>query len=167
MSDDVSARWALPLLQPGQAQKEMFHNEALVALDLIAQAAVLSAGDDSPPGDPAEGDCWLVGDSPAGAWAGHAGQLAGWTAGGWRFVVPRDGMTLWIVADGLFARYGDGAWRIGDYPATSVTIAGNRVLGERQGAIANPAGGSVIDAESRAALGAILTALRAHGLIEN
>ena len=27
MTDTETARWALPLLQPGQAQKEMFHNE--------------------------------------------------------------------------------------------------------------------------------------------
>ena len=167
MSDEVSARWALPLLQPGQAQKEMFHNEALASLDLLAQAAVLSAGETSPPDDPDEGDCWLVGDSPDGAWAGHGGELAGWTAGGWRFVVPRDGMMVWVVADGLFARRSEGDWRIGDFPIAAVIIEGSQVLGARQGAISNPSGGTVTDTESRAALGAILAAMRAHGLIEN
>ena len=34
MSD--TARWALPLLEAGQAQKEMTVNEALTALDLLA-----------------------------------------------------------------------------------------------------------------------------------
>ena len=124
MSDDRSARWALPLLQPGQAQKEMFHNEALAALDVLAQAAVLSAGEVSPPDDPGVGDCWLVGDSPDGAWSGHGGELAGWTTGGWRFVVPREGMLVWVVADGLFARRGDGDWLIGDFPLAAVMIGG-------------------------------------------
>ena len=32
-----TARWALPLLEAGQAQKEMTHNEALQRLDLLAQ----------------------------------------------------------------------------------------------------------------------------------
>jgi len=167
MSDDVTARWALPLLQPGQAQKEMFHNEAIAAIDLLAQAAVLSASESSPPDAPAAGDCWLVGDSPDGAWAGRAGYLAGWTAGGWRFVAPRDGMTLWVADAGVFARCADGAWLFGDWPLASVMVDGNQVVGARGGAIADPAGGSVIDAESRGALVAILGALRAHGLIEN
>lgn len=167
MSDEVSARWALPLLQPGQAQKEMFHNEALTALDLLAQAAVLSAGVNTPPDDPTQGDCWLVGDSPEGDWTDYAGYLAGWTAGGWRFVAPRDGMTAWVAAENVFARYADGTWRIGDWPAATLSVGGNNVVGPRQGAIADPAGGSVIDAESRAALAAILDAMRAHGLIEN
>ena len=35
-----SARFALPLLQPGQAQKEVFHNEALTAVALLIEAAV-------------------------------------------------------------------------------------------------------------------------------
>lgn len=30
---DTSARFALPLILPGQAQKEIFHNEALALLD--------------------------------------------------------------------------------------------------------------------------------------
>jgi hypothetical protein len=167
MSDEVTARWALPLLQSGQAQKEMFHNEALAALDLLAQGAVLSAGANSPPADPAEGECWLVGDSPDGAWAGHSGKLAGWTAGGWRFVAPRDGMTAWVAAEGVYARYAEGVWRIGELPVATLTVAGHQVVGARQGAIPDPAGGSVIDAESRAALAAILAAMRAHGLIEN
>ncbi len=167
MSDDTSARWSLPLLQPGQAQKEVFHNEALAALDLLAQPAVTSAGGNSPPGDPAPGDCWIVGDSPVGAWAGHADELAGWTAGGWRFVAPRDGMLIWVADEGVFARRADGAWAYGDFPLSSVTVAGSQVVGPRRPAIADPSGGAASDAESRTAIVAILGALRAHGLIEN
>ena len=46
-----------------------------------------------------------------------------------------------------------------------VVIAGNSVVGARRGAISGPAGGANIDAESRAAITAILGALRGHGLI--
>ena len=37
-----TARWALPLLEAGQAQKEMGHNEALAAIDLLMTTAVLA-----------------------------------------------------------------------------------------------------------------------------
>lgn len=167
MGDDRSARWALPLLQPGQAQKEMVHNEALARLDLLAQASALAAGVDTPPAAPDVGDCWIVGDTPTGVWAGQPRCLAGWTANGWRFVTPVEGMTVWVNGSGLAARFVDGEWAIGNIAASAVTIAGNQVLGDRQPAIADPAGGSVADVESRAALASILGTLRSHGLIEN
>jgi hypothetical protein len=44
-------------------------------------------------------------------------------------------------------------------------IGVNRVVAARQGAIADPTGGSVVDTQARAALGQALSALRAHGLI--
>jgi len=40
------------------------------------------------------------------------------------------------------------------------------VVGPRGDAIAEPEGGSVVDAEARAVINAVLAALRAHGLIE-
>lgn len=52
---DTTPRLALPMLQPGQAQKEMFHNEALALLDLATQAVVEAVGVDAPPGDPVPG----------------------------------------------------------------------------------------------------------------
>ena len=47
-----TSRWALPLLDAGQAQKEMTHNEALARLDLLAQAGVQAVGVDAPPPGP-------------------------------------------------------------------------------------------------------------------
>ncbi len=165
MSFDASARFALPLLQPGQAQKEIFHNEAITLLDLIVQTVVVDAGLDTPPDAPEPGQSWIVGAAPSGAWAGRADAIAGWTAGGWRFVLPVEGMTAWIGARELPARHLSGVWSIGALTATKMVIAGEQVVGPREAAIADPAGGSVVDAESRATLAAILVMLRAHGLI--
>jgi hypothetical protein len=166
MSFDSSARFALPLLQPGQAQKEIFHNEAITSLDLIVQAAVVDIGLDMPPDAPAPGQSWIVGATPTGAWAGHPDAIAGWTAGGWRFVVPTEGMIAWIEASGLTARYHSSAWSIGSLAVTRIVIGGEQVVGSRGAAIADPTGGSVVDPESRATLAAILAMLRSHGLIE-
>ena len=44
-------------------------------------------------------------------------------------------------------------------------IGGNKVVGSRQAAVADAAGGVVIDAEARAALNDLLAKLRTHGLI--
>jgi len=165
MSDTQTDRFAFPLLQPGQAQKEMFHKEALVALDLIVQPATEAMGINAPPVAPESGQSWIVGAAPTGAWAGKAGHLVGWTGGGWRFAAPVEGMAVWVTADALTARFAGGGWVLGEEVCAHLVIGGDRVVGPRQAAVATPSGGGVIDAESRAALAAILTALRAHGLI--
>lgn len=74
-------------------------------------------------------------------------------------------MAVWVVADGVTARFVDGDWVLGEEACAHLVIGGDRVVGGRQAAIAGPTGGAVIDAESRATLAAILAALRAHGLI--
>ena len=76
--DDHTARLALPLLSPGQAQKEMTHNEALALIDLAVQASVESVGATVPPADPAEGAAWILGERPgAGAGLGALRRAAG------------------------------------------------------------------------------------------
>ena len=163
--DDASARLALPLLYAAQAQKEDDHNEALTRLDIAAQAVVQEVGQNAPPADPLPGACWIVGETPSGAWAGHAGALAGWTSGGWRFVAPFEGMQAWNLATGTMARRRAAQWQSGALMGASLSIAGTQVVGPQRAAIAAPAGGTTVDAQARAAIGSVLAALRGHGLI--
>ena len=165
MSDETSVRLGLPLLQSGQAQKEMSHNEALTLLDLAVQPVVESVGMNAPPTAPVAGICWVIGTAPSGAWTGQAQALAGWSEAGWRFIAARDGMAAWSLVDGAIARFSDGAWTVGRVSGTEVVLGGNVVVGARQAAIADPAGGSTTDAAARAAIISILAALRTHGLI--
>ena len=161
---DASSRFTLPFLQPGQAQKEVFHNEALARIDALLHATAESVEDD-PPSSPAYGQCWIVGSSPTGAWSGHAGAIAAWSEGGWLFLAAREGMTAWLVDLDIWARRGASGWIMGDIPAQSVSVAGVQVVGGQQPAIANPSGGATVDSEARTALAALLAAARAHGLI--
>lgn len=162
---ETTARHGLPLIQPGQAQKELAHNEALALLDLIAQPSVVAVGTNTPPGSPVPGQCWVVGASPSGAWSGHAHALAGWTGGGWRFASPVPGMTVWTGGAGSFARWSGSAWEVGVLTGTSLKVGGQQVVGARGPAIAGPIAGGTIDSESRSAIEGILAALRTHGLI--
>lgn len=165
MTDLPTPRLALPLLQPGQAQKEMYHNEALARLDLAVQAAVVASGENIPPESPEPGEAWILGDAPAGAWAGHAQAIAGWSEAGWRFVEPPEGMRAWVKESTGFALFLDGAWHVGEAHGRLI-VDGEQVVGPRGEAIDDPDGGSVIDLEARDAIVAILTALREHGLVD-
>lgn len=160
-----TVRWAMPLLFAGQAQKEITHNEALVLIDALLHGRVESADLSSPPGAPAVGQCWIVAEVATGAWAGQAGAVALWTAGGWRFVAPRAGLSV-AVADRDHALFHDGTeWRSGAIRDGGLYLNEEKVVGARMAAIAAPGGGSVIDAEVRSTVAAILVALRGHGLI--
>lgn len=162
----ITDRLALPLLDAGQAQKEIYHNEALVRLDLLVQAAAEALGLNVAPTDPAPGQCWIVGTAPEGSWSGHAGEIAGWTEGGWRFVAPREGMRLWLGHDAGNAIFRNGEWHSGEAHGRLV-VEGQQVVGAQMPEIAEPEGGTVVDAPARAAISAVIVALRAHGLIHS
>ncbi|HWT12583.1 MAG TPA: DUF2793 domain-containing protein [Allosphingosinicella sp.] len=162
----ASARFALPFLVPGQAQKEMFHNEALATIDSVLSASVEGAPLAVPPAAPADGESWIVGAGASGAWEGRADALATWTGGGWRFVLPVPGMQVWNKAAGLWLRWTGTAWSEGTIPASALLIGGQQVVGERRPEVPSPSGGTVIDAEARAAIGLLIATLKAHGLTE-
>jgi hypothetical protein len=160
-----SPRFALPFLVPGQAQKEHFHNEALLRIDALLSAAV-EAVQAAPPADPAEGACWIVAAPGAGDWAGRADALAIWSAGGWRFVAAAAGLRVWNKALGVEMRWTGSGWTNGALQGSALFIGGEQVVGERQPAVPSPSGGTIIDAEARAAIDRIVVALMSHGLIE-
>lgn len=92
-------------------------------------------------------------------------MIAAFVAGAWRYVAPTDGMRLLERATGSMAMFRDGAWEIGEVRGERLVLGGEQVVGPRVNAIADPAGGTEVDTEARAAIGAILAALRQHGLI--
>jgi Protein of unknown function (DUF2793) len=151
----------------GQAQKEFFHNEALQTLDLLVAAAVEDGPLNTPPASPVIGACYIVGSSPTDAWAGNPQALAGYTSGGWRFVPPFEGIGVYLKSTTDFANFRGGTWELGLLRGSSVMIGDQRVVGGRAAAIADPAGGTIVDAEARTTIGQILAALRQHGLIDS
>jgi len=162
---DETARFALPQLAPGQAQKEWRHNEALQKVDLLLCPVIEDMHLAVPPASPAPGACYLVADGASGAWAGRDGMLAGYTDGGWRFIAPVDGMRVRDRSSGLTLLRTGGGWETGIVRAEEVEVGGLTVMRARQPAIADPDGGTAIDSQCRTAVGAILAMLRTHGLI--
>ncbi|MGK2909654.1 MAG: DUF2793 domain-containing protein [Sphingobium sp.] len=165
MADDRTNRLGLPWLMAGQAQKELTHNEALALLDIATCPAAESADVAVPPSGATPGQCWIVAAGASGAWAGRTDEIAGWTASGWLFVAPITGMEVWVADRGGAVRWSGSAWHDGALRADGLYHGNVQVVGARGAAIAGPTGGSVIDAESRAAIDAILAMLQLHGMI--
>ena len=162
---DMTTRLSLPLLSPGQAQKELFHNEALQVLDSLVAAAVEDGPLNDPPSNPAVGSCYLLGSSPTSAWAGFADHVAAYSDAGWRFIAPTSGMTVFVEQKAIAATFVAGAWELGSVRASRMMIGGEQVVGPRAAAIPDPSGGASVDPQGREAIAAILSTLRQHGLI--
>jgi len=93
-----TTKLTLPLIDANQAQKHVTHNEALMALDQLVQATVLSAALAAPPATSSDGDAYIVAASATGAWAGKSNQIAAWQQGAWSFYPPEVGWLVWVVA---------------------------------------------------------------------
>lgn len=139
----VTPRYAIPLLFSGQAEKEFYVNEAHALTDALLHCAVEDMAD-TPPVAPAEGDCWLVGPTPTGAWAGEAGKIACRQLGNWLFVDPRDGLAVLNRATGQTMRFRTG-WIAPAAPMMPTT-------------------GTVIDSEARGAIAQLIIALTEAGI---
>lgn len=92
----TSARYALNQLVDGQATAATTANEYLAALELVANGKLTSTLS-TPPGSPVNGDLYIVGAGPTGAWTGKAGYLA-YYLNGWKFIAPSGGMRLYDVS---------------------------------------------------------------------
>ena len=163
---DTTPRFALPFILPGQAQKEIFHNEALARIDLALHPAVEEAPNATPPAAPPEGGCWIVAAPATGDWEGRDGMLAMWSEGGWRFVAPPPGTIAWNKAANLPLQWDGSQWREGSLLCAGLVVNGVQVVGPRQPGVPSPSGGTIIDEEARAAINALTAALMSHGLIE-
>ena len=148
---EVTPRLGLRTLIPGQAQREITVNESLQILDAVVAGAVEERVRADPPTTPVVGTAYIVATGATGAWAGQDDAIATFTPGGWRIIAPMDGLCVLVKSTGETVRYASGGWSI--------------LLAAPQPAIFNVAGGTIVDAESRVAISAILGALRAHGLI--
>jgi hypothetical protein len=75
-------------------------------------------------------------------------------------------MSVWVINAGYRVHWTEDGWSDGKLPAAAFTIAGQQVVGPRLETVPSPSGGTTIDAEARAAVEAVIVALRTHGLIE-
>ncbi len=112
MSDDHSARLALPYLAAGQMQKHVTVNEALTRLDALVQTAVISRTTTAEPDDPEDGGLWILPSGATGAdWSGRTeGALMRAEGGGWTVVEVRDGLVALVLDEDAFVVRQGGDW---------------------------------------------------------
>lgn len=71
----------------------------------------VAVGLNTPPGSPAEGQMWVVGTAPTGAWTGYANYFAKWLGAAWQFWAPTAGDEAKDLTGGLVWLYNSaGVW---------------------------------------------------------
>ncbi|WP_017669056.1 DUF2793 domain-containing protein [Sandarakinorhabdus sp. AAP62] len=159
----TTPRLALPLIAAGQAQKDVTHNEAVLALDRLVALEVNSRSLMVPPSAPQTGACYIVPAAGSVAWGHPAGTLLHWQGAAWLPETPRDGQIALLVDEGLMLIH-RGNWR-DLWPVAGLVVSGRAVLAVPPVSLAAPSGGAIIDSEARTVLTALLAALQQQGII--
>jgi hypothetical protein len=108
----------------------------LRAIDELLFGSFINSTTTAPPGSPANGDAYLLLNTPTGDWTGHQNSLAIWSTEitldgtntkvpGWEFRPPNSGWLLWDIAASQFLIFSSGAWSVyaGGLSPTSVVLA--------------------------------------------
>lgn len=103
-------------LAAAQNQPHVLINRTSRKLEALVQG-VAAAIQNAPPGSPADGARYIVGDSPSGAWVGHDGEVAFYSAG-WQFVTPETGWLFYVTTPGAYYSKSD------DSPSAWAPFAG-------------------------------------------
>lgn len=110
----------IPFIESQQSQPEVTHNEAISLIQIMLAGGAITIGDNTPPVSPAEGDVYVAGTAPTGAWDGRANTIAGFFLNQWLFVPGNDssgtpiemssdqeGLTIWSKTDNALFTWTD------------------------------------------------------------
>lgn len=116
----TTPRLGAPELVSGQATPETTVNEQIRYIEsgsghFIFKSRVVA----TPPGSPADGDCYLVAASGTGAWSGHDGAIAFRVNTAWAFITAIEGFTAWVNDENVFIGYDGAAWNVLASPSGS------------------------------------------------
>ena len=142
--DDRSPRLGLPFLFPGQAQREFYVNESLARLDVLVHPVIESEVSSTPP-TPVAGQTFLISDA-TGDWENRNGQLAFWDGQIWTFLSPFEGLRIFDKSAGRYLLF--------------------KATWEKGTVLTEPAGGTTVDIQARAAIAEIVGIMRQFGLAD-
>lgn len=103
-------RMGLPELAQMQEMDSAQINEALIQIDALGGVFLKGLLVNDPPATPADGDTYVTGGAPTGAWAGNAYKIAYCIDGGWRIFTPFDGLIAHLSTSDSPLVYRSGQW---------------------------------------------------------
>lgn len=117
-------RFKLSLMSASQSQKHITFNEAMLKLDLlVGTIPVINRTRTSPPSGASDGAVYILAGSGSGDWLGFsANDLALMIDGGWRRVLPSNGMVACLNDEGgLLVWFNGSTWHVALGGASTIT----------------------------------------------
>ncbi len=135
----------LPLIQGGQAQKHVTHNEALRRLDALVQPVVADIDRTEPPADPVDGARHVVAAGATGEWANQSGRIAVREGPAWRFIDAAPGWRVHARSLGADVTFDGTAWSAGG--ASAVETLGVNAAADATNRLVVRAAATLLDHE--------------------
>lgn len=121
----TTPRLLIPEILENQASKYITHNEALRVVDALVQTVVEQTLN-TPPASPTNGQCWIVGSSPTGAYVGNANKIAQWYNTTWYFYTALSGWSVFNKAVGYRLRF-DGTNWVAENQQSYILVASDEI----------------------------------------
>ena len=99
------------LMSESILQKEVLFNEAVLIIDAIISGQVLAI-QSSPPATPSDGQVYIVGVSPTGAWSGKVNQIA-YYYNGWQYFTAPNPYQVYVINTASYYTWNGTAWVAG------------------------------------------------------
>jgi len=107
----TSARMLITQMSATQNNRSVTVNAMLAMLEAAGGIfSAIAVGTNTPPGSPAEGDLYIIGTSPTGAWASNAKNAAILFNASWYFIPPIKGYRAFDQTSSAKYIYDGSAW---------------------------------------------------------
>jgi hypothetical protein len=123
----TSARLGITELGSTQNDRSVTVNEAIARLEAGATMfAAIQVSLDTPPGSPAEGDLYVIGAAPTGAWASNAKKVTVYYNAAWLFIPLFEGQMAYDQTANALYKYDGSAWGLipGGLASTTEVLTG-------------------------------------------
>lgn len=107
----TTTQFGLPLLSTGQSHKEQTVNEALIRIDALLSRTARASDISTPPESPADGDTYILSQTPTGVWEDHNNEIAIFYDG-WHFIRPPRRFSMWVEKESNFIQFDGDAWKL-------------------------------------------------------
>lgn len=133
----------ITLVEQSQAQKEVTVNMALMRIDALLNSSAIDRDLAGPPQDPEEGDVYIVSSPATGDWEGKEKAVA-YFEQVWRFIVPNEGLTLWVQDEGMSYVFDGDDWVASGGSGGGDVSAATNANGNAGGVFRNKSGASLV-----------------------
>jgi len=97
-------------MDSAQTQKYLTFNSAISYLDALVNPTVFNRTTSTPPVSPTEGDRYIIGSAPTGAWTGLANRIAVYIGTNWVIFTPSEGWNVYDQGANEYVSFDGASW---------------------------------------------------------